>query len=586
MNKNNNTTITKSGYIPIICICFALVLFCLNTSKFIYPSLQLYFSFTFCSIILAGLAGIWCMIKKNKIELSIPVILITVWGIYIIAHSIFVRPAEDYQLIYMLSGILYYYSLTFFFKKQLIRFEQIYVFFAWMAVLQGVVCLLQFAGLVNSGDPNFYVKGTFYNPNITAMYIVVSMPFFITKLIHEKKRLLNSIVLVLLFLALIALKCRTAYVGLVIIACIYFIKETQLRKRWDRVSKKLKFVIIFMTVALLSGLFTMLYFQKQASADGRVFVWKVSKEMIKQEPLTGYGYGLFEKEYNLFQAEYFRTKPTAVIEKANARYVFMPYNDLLEQGIQGGMLGMMLFLSVVVLFVFQAFKQKDTQLSGILLSVAIMSLINFGMQAIPVWMLFLTSAAATNPYKVQKPIFIHPLYSKPIYLAGLCAVLYLGVNQNEKLNAQEKLPVAKQLLHYHKNQKALKLLSDSPDDAGNSEAYFKMYGKILIRSGNFKEAIEMLKKAALYSSSPSLYIDLAYCYEQNSQVKDSEDCLLVVANMVPTNYTSRFMLMKLYEKNNEHDKWLATAREILSLPEKPENKEVVMLRTLAKKVIQ
>jgi len=587
MRKTTNTyPLSIGSYLPLICIGFTLIYFCINTGNFIYPNLQLYFSFTFCAIILAGITCIWSLIKKNRIELSLPVILMTIWGIYIVLHSIFVKPAEDYQVIYLLSSILYYYSLAFFFKKQVIRFEQIYVFFAWMGVLQAVVCLFQFTGLVNSGDLNFQVKGTFYNPNITAMYIAASTPFFITKLIHEKKKILNSIVLVLLFFALIVLKCRTAYVGLIIIASIYFISETHLRKQWDKVSKKLKSVIIFITVTLLCGLFVLLYFQKQASADGRLFVWKVSAEMIKQKPITGYGYGLFEKEYNLFQAEYFRTKPTTVLEKTNARYVFMPYNDLLEQGIQGGVLGLLLFLSVVLLFIFHAFKHKNTQLSCILLSVAVMSLVNFGLPAIPVWMLFLTSAAATNFNKQNKSILIYRPISSLIYLTGLCTVLYFGVDQNDKLNAQEKLPVAKQLLQCHKTQKALKLLSDSPEEAGSSEAYFKMYGKILIRAGRFREATVMLKRAAQYSSTPSLYIDLANCYAHNAQIKQSKECLLLVANMVPTNYTSRFMLMRLYEKNNEHDKQLATAREILSLPVKPDDKEIVMFRTLANAAIQ
>lgn len=587
MKKTTNTyPLSIGSYLPLICIGLTLIYFCINTSKFIYPSLQLDFSFSFCSIMLAAIACLWGLIKKIKIELYLPDAIITIWGIYIIGHSFFVKHACDYQLNYMLSGIVYFYSLAFFFKKQIISFEQLYVFFAWMGVLQAVVCLLQFLGLINSGDPNFQVEGTFYNPNITAMYIVVSTPFFISKVIKEKKRLVNSIVLVLFLLALITLKCRTAYIGIIITAGVYFFTEAQIRKYWDKATLKLKFVIVLITVALMCGLFVLLYFQKKTSADGRVFVWKVSTEMIKQKPITGYGYGLFEKEYNLFQAEYFRINPTTALEKTNARYVFMPYNDLMEQWIQGGLLGVLLFLSVVGLFIFNAFKLKNTQLAAILLSVAAMSFVNFGVQAIPVWMLFLTCGAAISGNNAQNQISKRLPYSNLIYLAGLCAVLYLFVNQMDKQNAQKKLPVAKQLLQYHKTQKALKLLSDSPEEAGNSEAYFKMYGKILIRAGKFREAIEMLKRAAQYSSTPSLYIDLANCYAHNAQVKQSKECLLLVTNMVPTNYTSRFMLMKLYEKNNEQNKRLATAQEILSLPEKPENKEIVMFRTIAKTVIQ
>ncbi|MEI8087485.1 MAG: CDC27 family protein, partial [Paludibacter sp.] len=165
-------------------------------------------------------------------------------------------------------------------------------------------------------------------------------------------------------------------------------------------------------------------------------------------------------------------------------------------------------------------------------------------------------------------------------------VLYLGINQNDKLNAQEKLPLAKQLLRFNKPKQALKLISESSTDAGNSEAYFRMYAKILIRLHKFEEAIGIMKKAAQFSSAPSLFMDIAYCYELSGKMKESEKFLLLVANMVPTNYPSHFKLMKLYEKNNEQYKRLAMAHEILSLPERPNNKETSMFRILAAKTIQ
>jgi hypothetical protein len=43
------------------------------------------------------------------------------------------------------------------------------------------------------------------------------------------------------------------------------------------------------------------------SADARVVVWKISAEMIIQRPLLGYGYGSFERNYSLFQSNYFKS---------------------------------------------------------------------------------------------------------------------------------------------------------------------------------------------------------------------------------------------------------------------------------------
>ncbi len=542
MIKTDTPKLSKGGFIPIIIIGYTLIYFCINTDKFIYPSLQLYFSFTFCVITLASIACIWNLMKKNKIELSLPDLLMAIWGIYIIGHSFFIKPADDYQVIYLLSGILYYYSLIFFFMKQLIRFEQIYLLFAWMGVLQAVVCILQFSGIVNSGDLNYYVKGTFYNPNITAMYVALSMPFFSTKVIHEKRRLLNSVVLVLLFLALIALKCRTAYVGLIIIACIYFIKETQIRKYWDRVTRKLKFVIVFVTILLLCGLFTALYFQKKASADGRVFVWKVSLEMLMQNPIKGCGYGLFEKEYNLAQAHYIKTLPTTVAEKEHARYVYMPYNDLLEHALQGGIIGVLLFALLMSRFVFLAIRSKQIELSAITLAYSIMMLINFAQQAIPVWFLFLTVVAALTAE--EKPLFV--VANKRLItwgsLSALLAIFAFTFVQMNRKQAQEQLKMAIVEYKSGNHHNAIRMLEANLDNAGTSEVYFRRYGGMLITSRKKQEGCRILERATCYSSAPSLQFDLAFAYLKLGKRDKAMERLILVQNMVPTNKRAKELM--------------------------------------------
>lgn len=61
-----------------------------------------------------------------------------------------------------------------------------------------------------------------------------------------------------------------------------------------------------------------LYNAKKASADGRKLIWKLSAQMIPEKPLTGYGYGFFEKEYNLHQANYIKIGKASPEELINA----------------------------------------------------------------------------------------------------------------------------------------------------------------------------------------------------------------------------------------------------------------------------
>ena len=54
-----------------------------------------------------------------------------------------------------------------------------------------------------------------------------------------------------------------------------------------------------------------------------MLIWKLSTEMMAGKP-SGYGYGLFEKNYNLRQADYFANREYTDTEKRNSDFVNMP----------------------------------------------------------------------------------------------------------------------------------------------------------------------------------------------------------------------------------------------------------------------
>ena len=83
----------------------------------------------------------------------------------------------------------------------------------------------------------------------------------------------------------------------------------------------------------------LMYHMKKDSADGRLFIWKVSISLFSERPLKGFGYGRFGAVYNPYQEEYVEKYPLSVTEVQNIRSVNMPYNEFLEQCIGGGLVG-------------------------------------------------------------------------------------------------------------------------------------------------------------------------------------------------------------------------------------------------------
>ena len=81
--------------------------------------------------------------------------------------------------------------------------------------------------------------------------------------------------------------------------------------------------------------------------------------MIFEEP-GGYGYGLFDKNYNIAQEEYFSSKTnTTFEERKNARHVITGYNDYIEQSIEGGIAGGLFITAFYALFILTSIRNKD-----------------------------------------------------------------------------------------------------------------------------------------------------------------------------------------------------------------------------------
>ena len=71
-------------------------------------------------------------------------------------------------------------------------------------------------------------------------------------------------------------------------------------------------------------------------------------QAIAEKPILGSGYGQFEHDYNLAQAHYFATGKATQQEIYNASYVHMSYNEFLENLFEGGIIGLVLFVGLLV----------------------------------------------------------------------------------------------------------------------------------------------------------------------------------------------------------------------------------------------
>lgn len=81
----------------------------------------------------------------------------------------------------------------------------------------------------------------------------------------------------------------------------------------------------------------------------RLLIWRVSADMVADNPIAGLGVGQFNQHYMLYQADYFKQHPDSdfLMVADNAAY---PYNEILHVLIEQGLIGL-IALGVLIVVV-------------------------------------------------------------------------------------------------------------------------------------------------------------------------------------------------------------------------------------------
>jgi O-antigen polymerase len=206
--------------------------------------------------------------------------------------------------------------------------------------VESTICFLQYLKVIDSLNRVFPVTGSWENPNVTAMFVAMAIPSVFILYIENKKHLhrLANFLLFLFIIILLILKCRTAFIGSMAgILVILNYRYRLFQKAKEKSNRSAVVIIAVILFAFLVPAINYAYRTKKNSADGRKLVWKISAKMVLKKPLWGYGYGFFERNYNLSQSTYFEDGNGSPSEMYNAGFVKMGYNEFIQNTVEGGL---------------------------------------------------------------------------------------------------------------------------------------------------------------------------------------------------------------------------------------------------------
>lgn len=524
--------------------------------------------------------------KSKAGHLSIPFLVFCLWGLYITLNSTFRTHAESYFTSYLTIFFFISFSLFFFCKHQLIDSQLLLIPIAFAGLIEGIVVILQYLRILSSHSTFFTVTGTTDNPNIAAMFIALSIPACVTttKMLKCGYRYVVIIMWIILITSLFVLQCRSALIGAGVIALVYMIVE------WRGSILKITGVYkaLILTGIIISILFTVyLYQQKRASAYGRLTIWKISGEMIAQRPLSGYGYGFFQREYNLQQADYFNRESRSEEERKNARFTAMAYNEYIEQTIMGGLPGGLLFISTLIILLWSGWQRKEENVAPLasIAAFAVMSIVNYTIQSPLLFFAFIIYATlllAQKSSSVSTKTYIIP---RKLAIAFCLTGIILTFSNLQKYNAQKQLKIARDLMQKGVFGQAESIVGLIEKSISTSELFYRTKSELLARRHLYKEANLAMDQALQYTSTTNQLLTSAQLLEKLGDFSTAEHQYRLVCGIEPHQFRPRVLLMEMYLRRHQIEKARYMAYEIIRMKPKFNSEKVLQYKQYALKVI-
>jgi len=599
------TVIARWHYYAVCLLLAAITTFTLVSSQvFIYASLTPVFLYCLGISMLIGFTGLIILTKQQSdYHINFPSIAVIVWLSYSFLNGIINNNLNLFHY-YLLVNMGFFLILSLLLKTFPDIYRFLFFFIYILAAIESVICIGQYLKLFNSLNAYFTVTGSWENPNVTAMFLVMALPicWFTT---FSTSDWLNKVIktgILLIVVSVFLLKCRTAIIGMAAEILIIANYQFNLIEKFTAKNKRsLSILIAIFFLGIIIPIAGSLYKTKQASADGRKLIYKISAQMILNKPITGYGYGTFERNYNLAQADYFKNGNGSDEEAKNADFVKMGYNEVLQNGVEGGLIGLVLLLLVFYSLLTVRLKNSPVSKTGVkstapvaqpanlehiaaysgIAAFAIMSLFNFSVQAVPAMCLFIFYAAmlagrAQKPRRTTKRLFDEFSISINRMVAGtalLCVGLWSGycftvIVYNNYLN--KKAQTEAKAGSY---QNALRILNQIGPGLNTYESYWTNYANAALGNKDLKNAALAYGKASCLTSNPVVYIKMAQCYEAAGNLPRAELSLQTAKYIQPNHLLPRFSLMNLYLKMNDTSKALSEAKQLADVQPKIPSKE-------------
>lgn len=439
-----------------------------------------------------------------------------------------------------------------------------------VGVIEIIYSIFQLFGIVPDNYQYAYFSGSLNNPAVFGMFMSccnLICVYYLIKTTGKERKIWGY--LSVLFAAFIFLSnSRTAIMS----SCmgIFLILSIELVQFKAFFGKK-RIVCFSIIVIVIAFLF--LYIYKRDSANGRILIWLVCLDMIKERPLLGWGANGLSSHYMDFQADYLSSHPNSPFIML-ADVTANPFNEILRFSVLFGVPVALLFCSLVtwaIVYVSKNVRDNKGLILGFITLFIIWCMFSYPLKVPFVWLLLLFIFLSIY----QNLTFFHRSTKILIPLIVICsACLYSLVHTAfydfKRISLQER---ANAEFNYQIKKDYEELYKEMSNDA----SFLYNYGAMLHLNGEFERSLDVFKDCSRHLSDYNLMLLMGDDYQQIGLLDSAITCYNRAHQMIPNRYLPMYYQMKLYEDYCKTDKAKAIAKEILRKDNKFKKSKKVQL---------
>ena len=467
----------------------------------------------------------------------------------------------------------------------------------WVLIILGgmeaVWGLRQIYGLAVSNHSLYALTGSFYNPGPYSGYLAMIFPLCLYEWLNLKERTERTWaeqgkyyialgVMLLILCVLPAGMSRSAWIAAAISGTwVYGMHASwgsKLKEFGRKYKKKLVLACIVGSVIIIVAGYA-LFQLKATSANGRLFMWKISSMAIAESPVIGHGTGNFVSAYGRAQENYFANGEFSETEELVAGSPEYAFNEYLQVAMEYG-IPFLLVVSLVIAFcLWKGSSEGRIGICGGVISFLVFSFSSYPMQipGFAVTFYLLLAACVIGRSKVILFLFI-----------SMMALLGTYYWKNNQYAACKDWYRSKMLYNIGAYQSAKEDYGKLYPELANRGAFLFEYGYSLHKLKEYDNSTRILEEAMTHSNDPMILNIIGKNYQALGDYEKAEEYLIRSTHRLPGRIYPYYLLVKLYAESEycQPEKLKYAAEIVLTKEPKVQSTAVREMREEVKKLLK